>query len=232
MREGAGAAAADGLVMFSLMKRTFQNKEDVLLTTEVDLDYLGKLRRKDFKRKDRSREFNILTEYYNLTFYLRALALNEQLDYPVTYKKSESPDFIINDSVGIEISRVTEGEYQKWLGDIESIKGVHIFNSTGYMGNEPEKSSIDLISKSIEKKLKKISTYKKKVKQVRLLLRLETDIIIDEDEFSELLNRTFIFQPNQFNEISILVGETIFQRCSNKKLFKRFEVPRSLEKVA
>ena len=109
-------------------------------------------------------------EWWCLRRYLLTLAARDRLTYPIDIKKSERPDFVVNecnrDQYGIEVTEATEEDWQKKLTSTE-VAGqkepdeVAFICKDGFVGEEPEHDWCAVVIRSISDKVGKLN---KKVK--------------------------------------------------------------------
>lgn len=191
----------------------YNDKESLMEAMRCVYKDMVHLRKNDITRHNNSNQFKLLGEWYNLALYIYALAYHDRLSYPFSFKKDESPDFIINDSLGIELVKATDGEYQAWLKKGEKEQSIRCFDEMGSVGDEPEFKAFKAMMESVSKKNKLFPRYREihqEVGAVRLLIELQMDSIIDSDYLYEiLLNKTIV--ETDFDEVSVFV--TINQDC-------------------
>lgn len=103
-------------------------------------------------------------ELFNLRQYLRTLAANDLLEFPLTVEKRESPDFLLTNSEpktwGLEVTEATTQAWQRELtvteGDTTSLRPL---GRDGWRGNSAERETCAAILRAMHKKARKIRGY-------------------------------------------------------------------------
>jgi len=150
---------------------------DLVIRSNKDVQTLWRRVREVPRRSEGRRHYH--QEQYCLGLYLLALGRHGLLDYPVTVRKGESPDFVLIDrsgeTSGLEVTRATEPWIQLKMtrADRESQRrGLAAKNSArdaesviiglselGWVGDEPEDQWCFLMRRAIERKITKLHTF-------------------------------------------------------------------------
>jgi hypothetical protein len=106
-----------------------------------------------------NRRTNEQKEWYCLRRYLLALAANGLLHYPVKIYKSESPDFVVCDSVrgifGVEVTTATEQDWERELSRSDAAMEampLHLLPSTRMALSAMTQREIGLLRSSMPSK--------------------------------------------------------------------------------
>ncbi len=179
-------------------------------------------------------ERKVRKEIYCLEKVLITFAFNDMLKFPLKVYQTESPDFIIenpNGIRGLEVTEATKEEYQLWLANVCSKKGVYTFNEVGYFGLEPERELAGFILERIEKKELLLSKYHELHPEITicdLVIRQTMDCIINDDELINILQKKFSDKTKlPFGTISIVSSDELIYIKSVDDI-KKFRIP-SLE---
>ncbi|HKI97512.1 MAG TPA: hypothetical protein VKB51_03455 [bacterium] len=113
-------------------------------------------------RAKRERRHQDHMEWYCLRGYLLALAASGQVAYPLTVRKSQSPDFLLEGPdgavTGVEVTEATTEAFQRELSATEGQSGPHpIGPPEGWAGNEVERGLAAVVMERIATKAAKIS---------------------------------------------------------------------------
>jgi hypothetical protein len=130
-----------------------------------------------------NRRTNEQKEWYCLRRYLLALAANGLLHYPVKIYKSESPDFVVCDSVrgifGVEVTTATEQDWERELSRSDAANGSNAaafvaIEKDGFVGDDPERNWSTAVIDAIERKLPKFTNGGLKVGLCDLLIYMNS----------------------------------------------------------
>lgn len=134
-------------------------------------------------RHGRNRRTKDEKEWYCLRRYLLALAANGLLHYPVKIYKSESPDFVVCDSVrgifGVEVTTATEQDWERELGRSDAASGSNAaafvaIDKDGFAGEAPERDWSTSVIDAVERKLPKFTNGRLKVGICDLLIYMNS----------------------------------------------------------
>lgn len=191
---------------------------NVYLETRQELsDYFQNLQNVVPKRAMRKgKERQIKAEIFFIERYLKTLAYNDLLNYPIKLVQqsgSQSPDFIMNDCHGIEITEATDENYQNWLTSISGFSEPQMYNQTGYSGDVPEKMTVEEILASVGRKQLKIAGYignNPKICTCDLLIYENTEYpYLDQEVLFDMLVKKSIRTQKSFSKVSVISGDAI-----------------------
>ncbi len=106
-------------------------------------------------------------ERYCLGLYLLARATHDLIDFPVIADEGESPEFLITEGgapiSGLEVTKATTPALQRAMTLSEQKNGAPALDLSngGWLRDEGEKIWISLVQDAIERKLKKLPSYRK-----------------------------------------------------------------------
>ena len=166
---------------------------------------------------------NIHRELYCLFKYLKCRIKSNEIVFPFSIEKSESPDFILIDengnSEGIEISEITTEEYQRKLSkDTKSNAPFRFELSQSYLGDSVEEEWATISERIIYDKLNKLNSKFKKYQKNNLVLYSNTDLpSIDYQKGKEKLINKLNYRIKStdwnysFNTICVMNSVDVYQ---------------------
>lgn len=202
------------------MIRSFTHGVTLHSKAEID-DYYGQCKQLSalYEQYNKRRERDRAHEICRLLEYLLILDSNARLTYPVSVKKTESPDFLLKQqslTIGLEITRATTEDYQRWLNQVgEHAEQTEFTDPHASDPNYQQRSCDSICRDRIEDKSRLVQAYKANYPQidaVELLLCEELDNPPDLEALSRELYDIGFFEESQtqyFDRISLLSGLNI-----------------------
>ncbi len=131
-------------------------------------------------------------EYVDFIESYRTLAQNHLLDYPLTVKKYDRPDFVVvedDKQYGLEATTASEQIYEQWLVQNVGRPRKQTYNNGAFFAHTAESYAVELIKYAIERKSWRTMYYKHNsgchIQQ--LLMRLKCHHLPDLNELTTLL---------------------------------------------
>lgn len=192
-------------------------------------------------RSRRERRHQAHKEWYCARRYLVGLAVAGYLQFPLTIRKAESPDFLLEwpdgRTTGLEITEATTEAFQRDLtGTERSGEAQPLAPPEGWAGDEPERALAQIVRMSIQSKARKIarsSAWRKASRHDLLLydnsgyigvdlVHLHSSVATEITQLADSAANPHAWPNGPIGKVSLLSGNRLLHDIAGKAMVLHF----------